>query len=462
MTNIQRSADPRFFSKVSNFSENLYKISDRNSLIFKLLYTVLENGVGQLKGIQDMANMSQSALANTEGSDLDDFYQLFGIKRNNESIYSGSLFSETNVESIQEYQSGDSKFRVLIAKFLQSLQKGATRDGIRLMAEAASGGYPVHVLEPWHDGLDNVARIATINETVVFVIIDDEITKQQQMAIKSRVINGLEMLRPLGSLFTVKILVPKNLDDQISAGYASAGSFMFLSDGRNQHVELLSQEKEIEINSFVVEANPFIVDNSFSTLIGNLLQEGDLDTSLVVEETDTVKPPVFFILLTNGEDSEIALVYNRFSFEQDGETLFVYEVSRAQLGTQQIDWNNKMNIKIQTNLTQSLPTSTEDTEDSDVIPIPKADSPDNYPQGRNEGNPTSYDADGNYIYEWASQEEFEAWFLSQIYDAGGKIITDGYYKMPGVTTLVSGQTLIAALNPSGKILRPKVRPKSNV
>lgn len=460
MANIQRSADLRFFSKVSNFSENLYKISDRNSLIFKFLYTLLETGVGQLKGIQDMAIMSQSSLANTEGSDLDEFYQLFGIDRNSESVYSGSLFSETSVEEIREYQSGDSQFRTLIAKFLQALQKGATKEGIRLMAQAASG-YNVHVLESWHDDLSGSARGSTINETVVFVMVDKKLTEQEQMSLKSRVINGLELLRPIGSLFTVRIVIPENPDDEINSSYASAGSFMFLSDGSNQHVELLSQEKEIEINSFVIEANPFIVDNKYSTLIGNLLPEGDLDTSLIVEEKDVVKPPVFFILLTNGEDSEIALAYNRFSFEQDGQILFVYEVSRAKLGTQQIDWNTKTNVTVQTNLTQSLPTSTENTSNSEIIPIPRADSPDNYPNGQFAGNPSNYDADGNYIYEWASQEEFETWFLSQILDAGGEIISDGYYKMPMVTTLVSGETLIAALNPSGKILKPIVRPKNN-
>lgn len=464
MANIQRSFDVRFFSKVRNFPENLYKISDRHSLIFKFLYALLENGVGQLKGIQDLANMSQSDLGNTEGTDLDEFYQIFGIRRDAESSYKGSIYEESNIEGIQEYQSGDSRFRIRISKFLQALQSGATKDGIRLIAEASSG-YPVHVIEPWHDA-NRDARLSTINETTVFVMVDKIITEKEKFLLKSKVINGLEMIRPVGALFTVIIVVPEDSSQEINPNYASAGSFMFLSDGSNQHVELLSQEGEIEINGFVVEANPFSVDDSYSTLMGNLIADGDLDTSLVVNETLDIKSPVFFVLLTDGVDSEVVLVYNRFSFNQDGDVFYVYEVTRAQYGTKQIDWNEKTNVTIQTNLTK-IDSSAEDEDEDEPsgqpLPIPLADSPDNYPNGKYEGDPTKYDANGNYIFEWSSQEEFEAWFFSQIYDANGQIITDGFYQYLAPIRLRSGSTLIAALYESGGslILRPDVRPKNN-
>lgn len=824
MANIQQTPDQRFFEKVKNFPKNLYKVDDRNTFLFKFLYSILEGGVGQLKGMQDLAGQSQSSLANTEGADLDEFFQIFGIKRDPKSIYNGSLYSEVSVDSLEEFKASDAKFRTAIAKVLQALQKGGTVEGLRLMAEAASS-YHVQVIEPWRYQTQYARLPNYINETVIIVIPDTELTEEEKQSIKTRVIDSLEMIRPTGMLLTVEVIDPpavpttglattwevnydtqhgpnnglfkvaygdgrwvalgrahndtKNLilsttdleagweyhafntgsqtiksglwdvaygdgiwtavggasnsskiavytstnpldgwtqlqidepggdvtgydygtnvdfdgttwafitsngrvytatdptdtwtlnqdfratetvvdspsvyypyrgrlrylnnnwvtsfavngvvqiwstedfvtwtegstfttdygygtnniidfmdlgyspegyflstgyevwsseeldgiwtkkvdfndyelgesfdticgfaygdgryvilgnytvdypwefralqadtisgpytpvgltsshfedypvrpfysaeggwiavgaywDDNLgeafaavwtwvpgtvatqtvdSNPYAAAGAFTFLSDGRNQYVELLSQEKEIEINSFVVEATPFIVDNRYSTLIGSLLSDGDLDNSLVVREVLNPETPVFFALLTDREDSEVVLAYNRFSFEQDGETLFVYEVARAQLGTAQINWNEKNDVTVQTNLTKSVGASSDDSgEAPEVKPIPVADSPDNYPEGKSTGDPTKWDQDGNYIYEWSSQEEFEAWFLSQIQNSGGEIVSDGYYKMPMVTTLTSGETLIAALNPSGKILRPVVRPKKN-
>ena len=289
--------------------------------------------------------------SNTEATDLDEFFQLFGIKRDPQSIYNGSNFTQLSAAQINEYKSADSKFRVAISKFLQALQRGGTVDGIRLMAEAASG-YPVQIIEPWQNAIDE-ARLSTINETVILILADSSVSDEQQSQIKTKVIDSLEMIRPAGALFTVDI-TSSSSDNELNPDYAAADSFMFLSDGNNQYVELLSQEKEIEMNSFIVEANPFEVDNRYSTLVGSLNAEGDLDTSIVVNETLNPQAPVFMALLSDGESFEIVLVHNRFAFDQNNQTLFVYEVNRAQLGSTQINWNEKSSVTIQINLNKKI------------------------------------------------------------------------------------------------------------
>lgn len=458
MANIIRNTDQRFFEKVSNFPTNVYKIQDRNSIIFKLLYALLENGVGQLKGIQDLANQSQQSLASTESGELDKFFQTFGIKRDPKLVYNGSLFEENSVENIQQYKALDAKFRVTIAKVLQSLQKGGTIEGIRLMAEAASS-YPVQVLEPWQN-YSGYARLASENETVVLILVDKELSADEKLSIKTRVIESLEMIRPVGALITVEVVVPQNpTDNEIIPDYATAGNFAFLSDGNNQYVELLSQEKEIEINSFIVEANPFSVDTEYSTLIGTLEANGDFNTSLLVKESRSPEMPVFFIALSDNTNEEIALVYNRFLFEKNNETFYVYEVVRSRLGTKQIDWNTKTNVKILMNLTKIEDAASEDDVDaSTMIPIPDADSPDNYPDGKFEGDPTKYDEEGKYIHEWSSQAEFEQWFKQQVESSGGEV-SEGFYTMPRVITLSKKQTLLSAIGSTFKIIRPIIIPR---
>lgn len=459
MANISQSNDSRFFEKVANFPRNLYKVDDRNSNIFKFLYSILENGVGQLKSIQDIANQAQQSLAGTESTDLDEFYQIFGIKRESDSIYNGTLFSDVSVNELQDFKSSDAKFRIRIAKVLQAMQKGGTAEGLRLMAEAASS-LPVHVIEPWQN-ISSFTRVDSNNEVIVVILANRELNDEELQDLKSRVIGSLEMIRPAGTLITVKVLNPESDEEEIvQSDYAATGSFMFLSDGTNEYVELLSQEKEIEINSFVVNANPFVVDSKFATTIGTLVNNGDLDSGLIVQETTTPLAPVFLALLSDGDISEIVFVFNRFTFEQDEETLSLYEVTRAQMGSTQIDWNDKEGVTLKINLVKANSSSEATPASSDNLVLQSADSPDNYPYGKYEGDPSRYDENGNYIFEWSSQAEYEAWVQDQLIKAGGEY-TEDVYKMPGVVTLSGGDTLIAALGPSFKVIRPIITPKQD-
>lgn len=464
MANISRVSDPRFQEKVTNFPRNLYKIDDRNSKIFKLMYTLLEVGVGQMKGMQDLANQSQNSLAGTEGIELDEFFQMFGIKRDPKLIYNGNLLNNNNtIETFQEFKSLDAKFRVAIAKMLQAIQKGGTPDGLRLMAEATTS-YRVQIIEPWQH-LTEYSRLSSLNEVVILILPDEEIDDDEISEIKTRVTNNIEMIRPAGSLITVEVINPDGSQSNglIESEYASAGSFMFLSDGNNQYVELLSQEREIELNSFVIDANSFTTDTQYSTVIGELQTDGDLDYSLIVKETVTPPTPIFFVLLSDGENSEIVLAYNRTPYQEGDITFFLYEVNRAQLGTTQVNWNNsEQSIHLLTNLTRTSNAAMSEEQVFDQwIPIPDSDSPDNYPGGKFRGDSNKYDANGNYLFEWSSQEEYNDWFSKGIKEVGGEVYENSY-RMPRVVKVSNtGETLIFALGPSYKIIRPIIMPKSN-
>ena len=177
-----------------------------------------------------------------------------------------------------------------------------------------------------------------------------------------------------------------------------------------------------------------------------------------MNETVSPNTPLFFALLSNSEKSEIVLVYNRYLL--DTNTLsFVYDVVRAQSGTTQINWNLESNVTIQFNLMEQFVSSSEFTSFGQWIPIPLADSPDNYPNGKFEGDPNKYDANGYYLFEWANQSEFFEWFKKDIEKMGGEI-ADNNYRLPIITTVNNvGDNLMSALGAPYPILRPIITPK---
>ncbi|MFM7796849.1 MAG: hypothetical protein ACKO7N_08800, partial [Candidatus Nitrosotenuis sp.] len=398
----RQNAELRFWEKVSNFPKNLYKIDDRNSHIFNLMYSILENGVGQVKGMIDLANQSQNSLAGTEGPELDKFFQTFGIKRDSEFIYKGNIASSLDFNDIQEFKSMDSKFRIAIAKMLQAIQKGGTPEGLRLMAEATSS-YSVQVIEPWQIDTNQARLIKedntpAINEVVIVILPDKILTDSESESLKAKLISNLEIIRPYGVLLTIKIINPLSDNELIIPDYAISGQFVFLSDGSNQYVELLSREKEININSFVIDANSFEIDSEYSTLIGKVVD--DLDDILIVNQSVNPFAPVFLALITNDTQSEIVLVYNQLAYQQNGQTLLMYEVARARLGTSKINWATASGeVKVYVNLIKTnIIVDPEDDMVSAALPIPTADSPDNYPEGKAADDPTKYDSNGDYSF----------------------------------------------------------------
>lgn len=459
MANIARNPDLNFREKTKNFSTNVYRIDDRNSHIFKFMHSIMEIGIGQVKGLQDIANQSQNSLAGTEGGDLDQFFQLFGIKRDPQLVYNGNIFQENSIATFEEFKTLDAKFRIAISKMLQAFQKGGTTEGLRLMTEATCS-YPVQIIEPWHNVTPH-ARTLETNETVILIIPDISLEEDKIEAIRARVIANLELIRPVGTLLTVKIINPANSpDNEATSDYAAAGSFMFLSDGTNQYIELLSQEKEFDLNSYIVDASAFSASDQYSTVLGKLHDNGDLDSALIVEENLNPTAPTFFVLITDGINSEIVLVYNRFFYEENDSTLYFYEVTRAQFGTTQSNWNESSNVMMLTNLTQpSMAATTEEIVYTSWVPVPLADSPDNYPLGKSEGDSNKYDSNGIYLFSWSSQSEFLDWFSKQIKDAGGEV-SDLGYRLPVSTSLSNtGEGLLAALGAPYQTIRPIITPK---
>ena len=77
---------PGFETKVRNFPEEAYDVTDTSTHVFKYMWTLLEVGVKFLQLIQQVADDAQSSLANTNFSDLDLFSYL-GLDRLNEESY---------------------------------------------------------------------------------------------------------------------------------------------------------------------------------------------------------------------------------------------------------------------------------------------------------------------------------------------------------------------------------------
>lgn len=453
MPNLFFNQDERFKKKVSNFPETLYRINDPTSKIHRLLYSILEIGIGQAKGMQDIAMNSQSSLSATTGSELDQYFQMFGIRRTPE-LSGGIKNSETH----------DAKFRIAISKFLQAISLGGTVEGIRLMAEASTG-FPCHVVEPWRnpENSDGIARLLENsqpigNEVVVIVyfnkpqIFNNEnipLVSDEENSIRARVIENCKIIAPLHTSITVKI--ENTIEDtEIVPAYVASGAFSFIE--QSSEPELLSQEAEISFNNSIININTFEIEDEYTIPVGYVFESVDsLANTIKIQEQTAPLTLNFYLKLSNQENEEIILVKNRI-FLQDP-NVFTYEIERAQNQTEAIDLDESF-IAF-----SNLVSIYSDVKESEIVfdtwqSIPLADSPDNFPSGKFPHDPTKYDINGEYLFEWSGQAGFEFWFKNYIKSMGGEV-KDKKYRLKVNENTPTDSTL--KFNIINKIMGPSYK-----
>lgn len=426
MPNFSFNPDLRFENKTSNFADTLYRIKDPTSRIHRLLYSLLEIGIGQAKGTQDLALIAQSSLATTTGQELDQYFAMFGIRRMKE--YGDGL----TLNAI----GNDARFRIAIAKFLQALSLGGTAAGLRLMAEASTT-FKCNIVEPWRnydiDFIRDNARLLnadnnpTGNEIIIFVYPNVVLDEDEINQLRVRTITNCKIIAPLHTSLTV-VVVPTAEDTKISPSYVSSGSFSYITEASS--VNLLSQEAEISLNDSVTDIKIYELGSEFVNIVGSLdAAIDDNDTTIRINETVAPNAPIFFIKLQQGATEEIVQVLSRTFVEYNEANtvnVFDYTIARAQHSTTAASFTS---ATIYSDATPVFSQSrTVETFFEDWQPIPLADSYDNYPSGKYPNDPNRYDAQNNYLFEWASQNEFYNWFQNYITQLGGEVV-NGRYRM---------------------------------
>lgn len=424
MPNFSFNPDLRFARKVSNFAGSLYRINDPTSRIHRLLYALLEIGVAQAKGTQDLALIAESSLATTTGQELDQYFEMFGIRR------SAELTDGVGGSSPAD----DAKFRVAISKFLQALSLGGTAAGIRLMSEASTG-YKCDVVEPWRNPeLDLVTDNARLvngagapigNEIVIFVYPNVILSLDEINLLRARTVSNCKIIAPLHTSITVTIM-PAVIDSEFVPSYVSSGSFSFISEAYSD--ALPSQEAEISLNNSVTNIKVYEVKSDYNNFIGNPTASINASaTVLTVAETVSPLSPTFYLKIVEGNKEEIVFVKKRTFVEFDTVNVYTYEIDRAQSETSAQSFTTAASLYSNMNSIYSQ-SRTVETVFEDWQPIPLSDSYDNYPMGKYPNDPNKYDSNGNYLFEWANQNAFNNWFTDYVTRLGGEVV-NGQYRM---------------------------------
>jgi len=455
---LQYKDSKQFQEKVLNFPTEVYRIDDPSTHIFKLMYTIMELGLGQLSGWQDETQNSES-MAGTKFTDLDAMFSFTGVTRLPEELYSYDPYTDQlTSDQWNEITTKDALFRIRIMKFFQSMLRGGTLEGVQMMAEAASG-VQCQVFEMWRvisgQGLGGgitLGRDTPLNLAKEFVIVPlEDIDDGQRVAI----IHLVDLIKPINTVCTVHIsptisLSELNIPSSTSADYffevrkmVSASDDPTFQDPdiwiqANEEIEgptfagMETSSSEWSINGSVTSIKSYQVDENFLTAFGSLVGSiSDSDESIVVDENDAPTTPSFPIKI----DDEQMFVVDRVPVVNE-DTQFTYTVLRAQSGTVADSHSDETPVN-----SGVIPLYSDksgyDAQFGSFRAIPIADSPDNYPEGQYPGDPAKFDSEGHYIYDWGSQAAFIDWFTLQIHAVGGEVV-GSQYRLPTTVDSVGG------------------------
>lgn len=444
----------RFQYKVLNFPPEVYRIDDESSHIFKIMYTLLQLGLGQLVGWQDEAENSES-MPGTMYNDLDAFFAFLGIVRNNFEIYAYDPYhDQLTHDQWNEVYTKDALFRIRIMKFFQAILRGGTMEGIQMAAEAASG-VQVQVFEMWRVltgagygagvslGRDPLLEIG--KEFVIVPLLDEEdatLTPEQ----RSSIIHLVDIIKPVNTICTVRDSASLPLSRVVTRFSASEDYWFEVRRMVSANDDLLFQDPDVwiqpnsevegptfalmdtnsvewSLNESVDSIKAFRIDDNY------LLTFGILDTAIndtvetfVVDEADPPLSPAFPIRI----DDEEMFVTDRVPVPNE-QTKFTYTVLRAQNGTTAASHLDEAEVHSGTLAIYS--DSQISAQFTTWASIPLADSPDNFSQGKYSGDPSKFDTEGNYLFDYDSQPQYVQFFTQQIQLLGGEV--DGTkYRVP--------------------------------
>lgn len=466
--------------KTLNFPERLYRIDDASSRIHKLAYALLEIGLGSLETWFAEMMMSES-LGGTKFDDLDTMFSFVELPRLPGEHYDEDPYGRLTSSQWSRVQAADAEYRVRVGKFLRAMSRGGTLEGLQLIAEAASG-QRCQVFELWRimerRGMDEAvlfSRRPALNSTKEIAIIPlDEITDEQRAAI----IRAVQVIKPVNVVVTVfnsPSLPGAERDIRFSASddffYEIRSAVQLAQDAEAIEIPttafISGHDRELNLNQVIRSATAFQLSDQFMSAFASLVSGID-DQTTVLNVSELRPPPLSSNFLIRIDDEFIEVLQRTRDSDSDDETRYVYTVIRgvnAPDGQPSVAANHNALAEIFTGIELvSGESKVQDPIFGEWQPIPRADSPDNYPEGAHAGDPSKYDASGRYMFEWESQQAFEEWFKAQIETLGGEVdLVNHTYRLPmaiiGQDLQVEAQRLLDALGPSRIVVRAAVYPE---
>lgn len=388
--------------RLDHFDEEVYK-ADSSTLLYRLLDAMCgDSGAGSLKKELFLQRLS-GAISGIYGSDLD---YIFGnvrfLSRSPSETYSYNPEKDMlNSDQWDEVRVKDAWYRARITEYFKAANSGGTTDGIRMAVHAATSA-DCDVFETWRYvdefGLgEHVGRTGHSHRNEVTV----RPHKAGLSARESRTLrNMLDKITPQDCIPTI--------DEQglsVSAPVAiravSADSTYFEVQKRVTRTPLLDDMPPPEL--LAIDLDP-----TEKWLFSESPELAPYAQFNITQEYG------YYYLIGGGARSPIdAVLYG--TLQDDGtvrteESFAVYETSG-----QFTDW----------------------------IPYERADSPDNYPGGKNGQHPTTapaIDASGQeYRFPYASQQEYVDAKRNEVLTQGG-IADDARYRLPIQRETVSKRT----------------------
>lgn len=436
-----------FETKIRNFADEIYALNEtdtrtgisRNTHLYNLLYSLLEIGTGSVRKLQDLARLT-STLDGTRFGDLDlIFGGIFDFRRFPEEQYSYDPFLEPlTTDQWDEVFRKDAQYRERIKKFMQSLMRGGTAEGLAMAAEAACA-FPCDCYELWRKsanlGLEG-STLGRLGNAKEFVIVPKLIgTNTLDPRRRRAIYQVLERLKPANTICTVN------------------------DTGLNAHTVIsvrkaYSDSEYFEIRKFVTGVNvpPAPAENKYywikdgeETEVKTLAHLQTLEDRWVLNESIT----------------------SVVTFKMDNATLQrpLWDAGTNYPAEYIVDWQGSYWLALRANINSqpqlgnpnwrnlSLPSRLQEhgQQWGPWREIERADAPENFPSGKYPNNQAKYNESGAYVFDWPSQAAYESWF-SQVIDMLGGQREANRYRLPLSLEIIPG----AGTAPQAALAPPEI------
>lgn len=388
---------------MDHFDENVYSRSEKSHLYRFLEALSGSAGAGDLNR-QSLLLRLQSSVESLQFRDIDSlFSNLFRLNRLPEESYSFNPTTDSlTSDQWDEVKVKDEAYKNRSVKFLEACTVASTVEGFRLVCEAILG-VSADIFEVWKYAKNptisgDLGRAATLTGTGRFI--NEVVVMPHKVNLSSegtaKLLRFLDLVKPQDSIVTVD---PRGLSvhKEITPGGVGATDSYF------------------EVQKFVTG-----VPDLASIPEPEYLAEEVWDQKNWLSSDQEKESPTTALNSTQ----EFSLVYRPVPVQGrlggTGITRISYQSQKTPGSERVKEPSYQIEAPIQ--------------KWTEWLPVPKADSPDNYPGGKFGTTPFAPPArtqnGKDYLFKYSSQSEFFEEFKTQIEEQDGEFLGETAYRLP--------------------------------
>ena len=388
---------------MDHFDENVYSRSERSHLYRFLEALSGSAGAGDLNR-QSLLLRLQASVESLQFRDIDGlFSNLFRLNRLPEESYSFNPTTDSlTSDQWDEVKVKDEKYKNRSVKFLEACTVASTVEGFRLVCEAILG-VSADIFEVWKYAKNptlsgDLGRAATLTGTGRFI--NEVVVTPHKVNLSSeetaKLLRFLDLVKPQDSIVTVD---PRGLSvhKEITPGGVGATDSYF------------------EVQRFVTG-----IPDLASIPEPEYLAEEVWDQRNWLSSDQKKESPTTALNSTQ----EFSLVYRQVKVQGrlggTGITRISYQSQKAPGSERVKEPSYQIEAPIQ--------------KWTEWLPVPKADSPDNYPGGKigvtHFAPPAKTQTGENYTFKYSSQSEFFEVFKTQVEEQNGEFLGETAYRLP--------------------------------